>query len=150
AWRHVDVNGPSGAPNSCRLPTEPTACLFAHLSRGECSWPLDRNRCDCRSTNRLGAAGSLETHLRYSKGDNQMLYQDTLTGTLHEVPDSQVGWGFAEDPYAIGEAYDGLGYPLGWGFKSLKGLIKRVAPIAMSMSPYGQIIRKRFPFVLTC
>jgi len=64
---------------------------------------------------------------------------------LHEVPDSQVGWGFAEDPYAVGEAYDGLGYPLGWGFKSLKGLIKRVAPIAMSMSPYGQIISKALP-----
>jgi hypothetical protein len=74
-----------------------------------------------------------------------MLYQDTLTGTLHEVPDSQVGWGFAEDPYGVGEAYDGLGYPLGWGFKSLKGLIKKVAPIAMSMSPYGQIISRALP-----
>jgi hypothetical protein len=74
-----------------------------------------------------------------------MLYQDTLTGTLHEVPDSQVGWGLAEDPYAMGEVYDGLGQPLGWGFKSLKGLIKKVAPIAMSMSPYGQIISRALP-----
>ena len=28
-----------------------------------------------------------------------MLYQDTLTGMLHEVPEGQVGWGLAEDPY---------------------------------------------------
>ena len=72
-----------------------------------------------------------------------MLYQDTLTGMLHEVPDSQVGWGLAEDPY-MGEVYDGLG-ELGWGFKSLKGLIKRVAPIAMSFTPYGQIINRALP-----
>jgi hypothetical protein len=74
-----------------------------------------------------------------------MLYQDTLTGTLHEVPDSQVGWGLAEDPYGVGEVYDGLGHPLGWGFKSLGRLIKKVAPIAMSMSPYGQIISRALP-----
>ena len=74
-----------------------------------------------------------------------MLYQDTLTGTLHEVPDSQVGYGLAEDPYGMGEVYDGLGQPLGWGFKSLTGLIKRVAPIAMSLSPYGQIISRALP-----
>jgi len=74
-----------------------------------------------------------------------MLYQDTLTGTLHEVPDSQVGWGLAEDPYGVGEVYDGLGQPLGWGFKSLTGLIKKVAPIAMSLSPYGQIISRALP-----
>jgi hypothetical protein len=74
-----------------------------------------------------------------------MLYQDTLTGTLHEVPDSQVGWGLAEDPYGMGEVYDGLGQPLGWGFKSLTGLIKKVAPIAMSLSPYGQIISRALP-----
>jgi len=74
-----------------------------------------------------------------------MLYQDTLTGTLHEVPDSQVGWGLAEDPYGVGEVYDGLGQPLGWGFKSLTGLIKKVAPIAMFLSPYGQIISRALP-----
>jgi hypothetical protein len=74
-----------------------------------------------------------------------MLYQDTLTGTLHEVPDSQVGWGLAEDPYAMGEVYDGLGQPLGWGFKSFTNLIKRVAPIAMSLSPYGQILNRALP-----
>ena len=56
-----------------------------------------------------------------------MLYQDRLTGMLHEVPDSQVnGYGLAEDPYSVGEGqmvYDGLGNPLGWGF--LKKLVKK-------------------------
>ena len=76
-----------------------------------------------------------------------MLYQDTLTGTLHEVPEGQVyGWGLAEDPYGVGEVYDGLGQPLGWGFKkAFTSLIKRAAPIAMSMSPYGQIISRALP-----
>ena len=77
-----------------------------------------------------------------------MLYQDTLTGMLHEVPDSQVnGWGLAEDPYGVGEAqmlYDGLGNPLGWGF--LKKLVKRAMPFATSMlGPYGQIIKHALP-----
>ena len=79
-----------------------------------------------------------------------MLYQDTLTGMLHEVPDSQVnGWGLAEDPYGVGEGqviYDGLGNPLGWGF--LKKLVKRAAPFATSMlGPYGQIIKHALPVV---
>jgi hypothetical protein len=79
-----------------------------------------------------------------------MLYQDTLTGTLHEVPDSQVyGWGLGEDPYGVGEAqmvYDGLGNPLGWGF--LKSLVKRAVPFATSMlGPYGQIIKHALPVV---
>jgi hypothetical protein len=79
-----------------------------------------------------------------------MLYQDTLTGMLHEVPDSQVnGWGLAEDPYGVGEAqmvYDGLGNPLGWGF--LKRLVKKAVPFATSMlGPYGQIINKALPVV---
>lgn len=79
-----------------------------------------------------------------------MLYQDTLTGTLHEVPDSQVGWGLAEDPYGVGEGqmlYDGLGNPLGWGF--LKKLVKRAAPfVATSMlGPYGGIIKAALPMV---
>lgn len=79
-----------------------------------------------------------------------MLYQDTLTGMLHEVPDSQVnGWGLAEDPYGVGEGqvvYDGLGNPLGWGF--LKKLVKKAAPFATSMlGPYGQIIKHALPVV---
>ena len=79
-----------------------------------------------------------------------MLYQDTLTGMLHEVPDNQVaGWGLAEDPYGVGEAqmvYDGLGNPLGWGF--LKKLVKKAVPFATSMlGPYGQIIKHAIPVV---
>lgn len=79
-----------------------------------------------------------------------MLYQDTLTGMLHEVPDSQVsGWGLAEDPYGVGEGqvvYDGLGNPLGWGF--IKRLVKKAAPFAMSaLGPYGQIIKTALPVV---
>jgi hypothetical protein len=78
-----------------------------------------------------------------------MLYQDTLTGMLHEVPDSQVGWGLAEDPYGVGEGqmlYDGLGNPLGWGF--LKRLVKKAMPFATSMlGPYGQIIKQALPVV---
>ena len=79
-----------------------------------------------------------------------MLYQDTLTGMLHEVPDSQVGWGFAEDPYGVGESqmlYDGLGNPLGWGF--IKKLVKKAAPfVATSMlGPYGNIIKTALPMV---
>ena len=80
-----------------------------------------------------------------------MLYQDTLTGMLHEVPDGQVsGWGLGEDPY--GEAhmvYDGLGNPLGWSFfKSLGNLVKKALPIATSMlGPYGQIINRALPIV---
>ena len=57
-----------------------------------------------------------------------MLYQDRLTGMLHEVPEGQVqGWGYAETPEGVGEGqmvYDGLGNPLGWGF--LKKLVKSI------------------------
>lgn len=80
-----------------------------------------------------------------------MLYQDTLTGMLHEVPDGQVyGYGLGEDPYGVGEAqmvYDGLGNPLGWGFfKKIGGLLKKAVPLATSMlGPYGQIINRALP-----
>ena len=79
-----------------------------------------------------------------------MLYQNTLTGTVHEVPESQIsGWGLAEEPYAVGEAqvvYDGLGNPLGWGF--LKKLVQKAAPFAMSaLGPYGQILKTAIPVV---
>jgi hypothetical protein len=81
-----------------------------------------------------------------------MLYQDTLTGLLHETPDSQVsGWGLAEDPQGVGEpqmVYDGLGNPLGWGFlKSIGGLVKKAAPFAAMLGPYGQIISRAIPIV---
>lgn len=79
-----------------------------------------------------------------------MLYQDTLTGMLHEVPDSQInGWGLAEDPYGVGEGqvvYDGLGNPLGWGF--LKKLVKRALPLTKYIpGPYGQLISRAVPMV---
>jgi hypothetical protein len=80
-----------------------------------------------------------------------MLYEDPLTGALHEIPDSQVsGWGFAEDPYGMGEVvYDGLGNPLGWSFRRAFGkLVAKAAPFATSMlGPYGQIINRALPIV---
>lgn len=79
-----------------------------------------------------------------------MLYQDTLTGMLHEGPDSQVsGWGLADDPSSVGEPqviYDGLGNPLGWGF--LKRLVKRALPFATNMlGPYGIALRQALPVI---
>ena len=85
-----------------------------------------------------------------------MLYQDTLTGMLHEVPDSQVyGLGYGEDPYGVGEAqmvYDGLGNPLGFSFKrafsSIGKFISKAAPFATAiLGPYGQIINRALPIV---
>ena len=79
-----------------------------------------------------------------------MLYQDTLTGALHEIPDSQVsGWGLAEDPYGMGEVvYDGLGNPLGFSFKRAFGkLVKKAAPFTSMLGPYGMILNKALPMV---
>ena len=79
-----------------------------------------------------------------------MLYEDPVTGALHEVPDSQVGWGYAEDPYAMGEVvYDGLGNPVGFSFRKAFGsLVKKAVPFATSMlGPYGQIINRALPMV---
>jgi hypothetical protein len=79
-----------------------------------------------------------------------MLYQDRLTGMLHEVPDNHVnGYALAEGPYGVGEGqvvYDGLGNPLGWGF--LKKLVKRALPLAKYIpGPYGQLINRALPMV---
>lgn len=78
-----------------------------------------------------------------------MLYEDPVTGALHEIPDSQVsGWGFAEDPYGMGEVvYDGLGNPLGFSFRrAFRRLVKRAMPLATSMlGPYGQLINRALP-----
>ncbi len=79
-----------------------------------------------------------------------MLYEDPVTGALHEIPDSQVGWGYAEDPYAMGEVvYDGLGNPVGFSFRKAFGtLVKKAVPFATSMlGPYGQIINRALPMV---
>ena len=80
-----------------------------------------------------------------------MLYEDPVTGALHEIPDGQVsGWGLAEEPYGMGEVvFDGLGNPLGFSFRKAFGtLVKKAAPFATSMlGPYGQIINRALPIV---
>jgi hypothetical protein len=57
-----------------------------------------------------------------------MLVQDTLTGYLHEVPDSQAyGAYLGELPDQMGEvAYDGFGNPVGFAF---------LAPLAAKFAP---------------
>jgi hypothetical protein len=57
-----------------------------------------------------------------------MLVQDTLTGYLHEVPDSQLYEPeYAEYPEPVGEVvYDGFGNPVGLPF---------LAPIASALAP---------------
>jgi len=79
-----------------------------------------------------------------------MLYQDTLTGALHEVPDAQVA-GYGEEPYGVGEGqmvYDGLGNPLGFSFKrafsSLGKLALKAAPM---MGPYGMLVSRAVPMI---
>jgi hypothetical protein len=79
-----------------------------------------------------------------------MLYQDRLTGMLHEVPEGQVqGWGFAETPEGVGEGqmvYDGLGNPLGWGF--LKKLVKTAMPLASAIpGPWGLVASRALPMI---
>ena len=67
-----------------------------------------------------------------------MLIQDTLTGQLHEVPDSA----FGEAPpsyYGAGQAqmaYDGLGNPLGlWFLPSAAALAAKALPLAAKLLP---------------
>ncbi len=79
-----------------------------------------------------------------------MLYQDRLTGMLHEVPEGQVqGWGYAETPEGVGEGqmvYDGLGNPLGWGF--LKKLVKTAMPLASAIpGPWGLVASRALPMI---
>jgi hypothetical protein len=77
-----------------------------------------------------------------------MLYQDRLTGMLHEVPEGQVQ-GYAETPEGVGEGqmvYDGLGNPLGWGF--LKKLVKTVTPFASAIpGPWGLVASRALPMI---
>ena len=60
-----------------------------------------------------------------------MLVQDTLTGYLHEVPDSQdYGAYLCEPPDQMAEvAYDGFGNPVGLAF---------LAPLAAKFAPEAQ------------
>jgi hypothetical protein len=64
-----------------------------------------------------------------------MLVQDTLTGYLHEVPDSQAyGAYLGELPDPMGEvAYDGFGNPVGLSF--LAPLAAKFAPTALKALP---------------
>src|SRR5215208_1666945 len=100
----------------------------------------------------MGSTRSLETHLRRSKGDNYMLYQDRL-GMLYEIPDGQVyGPGYG-DPYGADEGqilYDGLGNPVGaWPFsniaKSVGGLVSKALPAVSSFIPGGALINQALP-----
>lgn len=82
-----------------------------------------------------------------------MLYQDTLTGSLHEVPDGQVqGLGYGDIPESVGESqmvYDGLGNPLGFSFKRALGkLASRAMPFASALpGPWGLIATRALPIV---
>jgi hypothetical protein len=64
-----------------------------------------------------------------------MLVQDTLTGSLHEVPDTQsYGAYLGELPDQMGEvAYDGFGNPVGLAF--LAPLAAKFAPTALKALP---------------
>lgn len=61
-----------------------------------------------------------------------MLYQDALTGALHEAPDGQLYESdFAEYPYQLGEpVFDGLGNPVGF-----LPFIPKIASLASSFLP---------------
>ena len=76
-----------------------------------------------------------------------MLYQDSLTGMLHEVPDAQVyGLGLAEDPYSIGESqvvYDGLGNPIG----ALPFLAAALPALSSALPAIGGLVSKFLPGV---
>jgi hypothetical protein len=75
-----------------------------------------------------------------------MLYQDTLTGALHEIPDGQIQESeFSEYPYQMGEpVFDGLGNPVGF-----LPFIPKIAALA-SLAPkvgglVGGLLRRRNP-----
>jgi len=75
-----------------------------------------------------------------------MLVQDTLTGYIHEVPDSQLyetNYGEAPEQMAEGQmVYDGLGNPVGF-LKSLKRFagqaFSRLAPMVSQLAPFVPI-----------
>jgi hypothetical protein len=91
-----------------------------------------------------------------------MLVQDTLTGYLHEVPDSQAyGAYLGELPDQMGEvAYDGFGNPVGLPFlapiasalapmaaKALPGVVKRLSSFRRFL-PFGRRIQRALPGVI--
>jgi hypothetical protein len=88
-----------------------------------------------------------------------MLVQDTLTGYLHEVPDSQLYEPeYAEYPEPMGEVvYDGFGNPVGLPFlapiasalapmaaKALPGVVKRLSSFRRFI-PGARLIQRALP-----
>ena len=71
-----------------------------------------------------------------------MLVQDTLTGAVHEIPQSQLYEAdYAESPDQMAEGqilYDGLGNPVGFSF--LKKLAKRALRAATQLAPVASLL----------
>jgi hypothetical protein len=90
-----------------------------------------------------------------------MLVQDTLTGYLHEVPDSQAyGAYLGELPEQTGEmVYDGLGNPVGLSFlaplaakflapaaiKALPGIVRGVQGAIKRFVPVARAVQRALP-----
>jgi hypothetical protein len=94
-----------------------------------------------------------------------MLVQDTLTGYLHEVPDSQAyGSYMGELPDHMGEGqvlYDGFGNPVGLPFlapiasalapmaaKALPGVVRGLTGSLRRFLPFGRRIQRALPGVI--
>ena len=74
-----------------------------------------------------------------------MLVQDTLTGAVHEVPDSQLyeaDYGEGPEQMAEGQIlYDGLGNPVGFSFlKKAFRAASRLAPLASRLAPLASLL----------
>jgi hypothetical protein len=71
-----------------------------------------------------------------------MLVQDTLTGAVHEVPESQLYEAdYAESPEQMAEGqilYDGLGNPVGFSF--LKRFARRALRTASQLAPLASLL----------
>jgi hypothetical protein len=89
-----------------------------------------------------------------------MLVQDTLTGYLHEVPDSQLYEPeYAEYPEPMGEVvYDGFGNPVGLSFlaplaakfapaalKALPGIVRGVKGAIKRFTPVARAVQRALP-----
>ena len=77
-----------------------------------------------------------------------MLVQDTLTGAVHEVPESQLYEAdYAESPEQMAEGqilYDGLGNPVGFSFlKKAFRAASRLAPLASLCRCLGRSLPRR-------
>jgi hypothetical protein len=71
-----------------------------------------------------------------------MLVQDTLTGAVHEIPQSQLYEAdYAESPEQMAEGqilYDGFGNPVGFSF--LKRLAKKALRAATQLAPVASLL----------